>query len=138
MCGEVASGPGIGQEREACPLVGFPFWGRAGRGDTATGRGAARRVLSRCHALARVLLLQGARRPVGAAVSSRRERRRREAVTRPVSQSCEAAELGRVRSRLHARCRGAPLEGSGREKRGGGAGRVTGRPEGGVVGGSDP
>lgn len=51
-------GPGVWQEQEACPLVGFAFWGREGSGGTGTG-GDACRALSRCHALARVLLIQG-------------------------------------------------------------------------------
>ena len=50
-------GPGVWQEQEACPLVGFTFWGGEGRHDTGTGRGGACGVLSWCHALARVLLI---------------------------------------------------------------------------------
>jgi len=50
-------GPGIWQEQEACPLMGFTFWGREGRRNTGTGRGDACGVFCRCHALARVLLI---------------------------------------------------------------------------------
>lgn len=81
-------GPGVWQEQEACPLVGFAFWGRKGSGGTGTGGGAACGALSRCHALpgsrsSKAQTPGGCCRQLQGAAEAQRGR-----VARPASQSC--------------------------------------------------